>query len=181
MIILPTIRYGDVAVAYGSASPTTLKTLDLVHHEAVRLALGTFAVCRTENVLHEAGISTLAEIREQDTARMAIRVITNESHPIRSYFMNNQTKNNQTHIHKAIEYLGQLCIDVRRIESTPYYIRPPWTGADWNQKASAMDQKTPATFHKKNQVAQKIPSKGLFLDLLYNYQSERKIKHFYFV
>jgi hypothetical protein len=31
---------------------------------------------RTENVLHEAGISTLAEIREQGTARIAI---TNES------------------------------------------------------------------------------------------------------
>jgi hypothetical protein len=26
---------------------------------------------------------------------------------------------------RAIEYLGQLQIDVRRIETTPYYLRPP--------------------------------------------------------
>jgi hypothetical protein len=59
MNILPTLRYGNAA--YGSASPTTPKTLDPVHHKEVRLALGTFAVCRTE-----AGISTLAEITEQE-------------------------------------------------------------------------------------------------------------------
>jgi hypothetical protein len=76
MIILPTLRYRDAA--YGSASPTTLKTLYPVQHKGVIL---TSAVCRTENVLHEAGISTI-EIREQDTSRIAIRVITNESHPI---------------------------------------------------------------------------------------------------
>jgi hypothetical protein len=67
MIILPTLRYGDAT--YWTASPTKLKTLDP-------------AVCRTEIVLHEAGISSLEEIREQDTARIAIRVFTNESHPI---------------------------------------------------------------------------------------------------
>jgi hypothetical protein len=71
-------------------TPTTLKTLDLVHHKGVRLALGTFALCQTENVLYEARISTLVGIREQDTARIAIKVITNLSHPIRSCFMNNK-------------------------------------------------------------------------------------------
>jgi hypothetical protein len=72
MIILPTLRYGDAA--YGSASPTTLNTLDPVHHKGIRLALETFTVCRKENVLHEAGISTLTEIREQVKARIVIRV-----------------------------------------------------------------------------------------------------------
>jgi hypothetical protein len=46
------------------------------------------------NVLHKAGdFHTLVEIRQQDTARIAIRVITTESHPIRSYFMNNNMSN----------------------------------------------------------------------------------------
>jgi hypothetical protein len=27
---------------------------------------------------------------------------------------------------RAIEHLGQLQIDVRRIETKPYYLRPPW-------------------------------------------------------
>jgi hypothetical protein len=72
MIILPKLTYEYAA--YGSASPTTLKTLDPVHHKEVGLALRTFAVCRTENCLIEA------KIREKDTARIAIRVITNISH-----------------------------------------------------------------------------------------------------
>jgi hypothetical protein len=88
MIFLPTLRFRDAT--YGSASPTTLKTLDPVHHKGERLGLGNFAVCKIENVLHEAGISTLVKIREQDTSRIAIRVITNKSHPTRSYFMNNK-------------------------------------------------------------------------------------------
>jgi hypothetical protein len=70
-----------------SVAHNTKNSLEPVHHKKVRLVLGTFAVCRTENVLHEAGIFPLAEIREQDTARIAKRVITNESHPKRSYFM----------------------------------------------------------------------------------------------
>jgi hypothetical protein len=44
MIILPTLKYGDDA--YGD----TKEWLE-----------GTLAVCQTKNVLHEAGISTLAE------------------------------------------------------------------------------------------------------------------------
>jgi hypothetical protein len=77
IIILPTLRYRDAT--YGSVSPTTLKTLGPVHHKGERLALGIFAVCRTENVLHE-----------QDKTKISIRFITNEIHPIRSYFMNNK-------------------------------------------------------------------------------------------
>jgi hypothetical protein len=111
MIILPTLRYGDAA--YGSASPTTPKTLDLVHHKRVRLALGTFAVCGTKNVLHEAEISTLTEIREPDTSRIAIRVITNESHPIRSYFMNNKTHDEYATKPKTIKQILNTWVNYR--------------------------------------------------------------------
>jgi hypothetical protein len=49
MIILPTPKYGDAT--YGSASPTTLKTLDPVNHKGViRLALGK--IQRTYKNLH---------------------------------------------------------------------------------------------------------------------------------
>jgi hypothetical protein len=48
-------------------------------HKGERLALGTFAVCRTKNVLQEGEISTLTDKREQDTARIALKVMTNES------------------------------------------------------------------------------------------------------
>jgi hypothetical protein len=60
--------------------------------------------------------------------------MTNESHPIISYFMNNKihdeyaTKPRTTNpiFIRAIEYLSQLQIDERRIETTPYYLRLPW-------------------------------------------------------
>jgi CTP synthase (UTP-ammonia lyase) len=63
------------------------------------------------------------EIREQDTGKIAIRVITNESHPVRSYFMNNKIHDEYATkpravkpiFIRAIEYLGQLQMDVRRI------------------------------------------------------------------
>jgi hypothetical protein len=67
-------------------------------------------------------------------ARIAIRVITNESHPLRSYFMNYNIHDEYATKSRTIkpifirysEYLGQLQMDVRRIETTPYYLRPPW-------------------------------------------------------
>jgi hypothetical protein len=74
-------------------------------------------VCRTKNVLYEAGISTLPEIKKQDPARIAKRVITNKSHPIRSYFINNKIHDEYaitSNFITGIEYLGELQIDVRK-------------------------------------------------------------------
>jgi hypothetical protein len=48
MTILLTIRYGKAA--YGSATKATLKRLDPIHHKRVSLSLGTFAICRVENL-----------------------------------------------------------------------------------------------------------------------------------
>jgi hypothetical protein len=75
-----------------------------------------------------------AEIKEQDTALIARRVIINESHSIRSYFMDSKIHDKYSTkprkikpiFIRAIIYLGQQQIDVRRIETTPYYLRPPW-------------------------------------------------------
>jgi hypothetical protein len=78
------------------------------------------------NRKHFTWISTLAEIREQDTAIMAIRVVTNESHPIRSYFMNNKINDEYATKPRTIKPVFIRALDVRRIETTPYYLRPQW-------------------------------------------------------
>jgi hypothetical protein len=57
MTILPTIRYGEAA--YGSATKA-------IHHKGVSLLLGTFAIFRVENLLCEAGIPILPEMRESN-------------------------------------------------------------------------------------------------------------------
>jgi hypothetical protein len=86
MTILPTIRYGKVA--YGSATKAILKRLNPVHHKGVSLSLGTFAICQVENLLCEAGLPTLPKMRERDTAKTAIRILTNTEHPTRHLYTN---------------------------------------------------------------------------------------------
>jgi hypothetical protein len=71
MIILSTLRYGETA--YGSASKVVLRKLDPIHHRGVRLAFRTFTVCKTENVLCEAGLSKLMEMRDENTMKTGIR------------------------------------------------------------------------------------------------------------
>jgi hypothetical protein len=90
----------------------------------------------------------LQEIREQDTARIAKRVITNESHPTRSEFMNNKIHDEYATkpraikpiFIRAIEYLGQRQIDVRRIETKPYYLNHPGGKTDTNKPTNSYVQ-----------------------------------------
>jgi hypothetical protein len=44
---------------------SALKTIDPVHHKGVKIALGVFVVCKTDNVLCEADLPTLAEMRKR--------------------------------------------------------------------------------------------------------------------
>jgi hypothetical protein len=86
MIVLSTLQYGEEA--YGSALCAVLRQLDAVHHKNVRLALGTFVIYRMEDLLCEAGLAKLDEIRKLNNTKSAIRIVTNAHHPIRPYFMN---------------------------------------------------------------------------------------------
>jgi hypothetical protein len=70
IIVLSTFRYGEVA--YGSASCAVLRQMDAVHQKSVRLALGTFVICETENLLCEAGLAKLDEIKKLDSTKPAI-------------------------------------------------------------------------------------------------------------
>jgi hypothetical protein len=62
MIVLSTLRSGESI--YGPAKKPVLKTLEPIHKKGVKLALGVFAICKTENALCEAGFPTLAEMRK---------------------------------------------------------------------------------------------------------------------
>jgi hypothetical protein len=61
MEILSTLGYGKKA--YEWASHTTLKALDPILHKGIRLALGNFNVCKSKNIICEAGMTTLKEMR----------------------------------------------------------------------------------------------------------------------
>jgi hypothetical protein len=120
MTILPTIRYGDAA--YGSATKAILKQLDPVNHKRVSLSLGTFEICRVENLLCKAGIPTLPEMRERDTTKTAIRILTNTEHPTRHLYTSRIYDHYATKpstpkpmFIRAMEYLGRFGIDTRKI------------------------------------------------------------------
>jgi hypothetical protein len=118
-MILSTSRYGEEA--YGSASKAVLKKLEPTQNRGIRL--GVFAVCRTENALCEAGVSTLADMRNLNTTITAIRFISNPNHPIRPYFLSSTKLDDyalrsaapKTLFVRAMEQLGKLQIDTRKM------------------------------------------------------------------
>jgi hypothetical protein len=85
MGVLSKLRYGETI--YGLASKSAQRTIEPVHHKGVKIALGVFAICKTENALCEAGLPTLTEKRELNTTMVATRILTNKDHPIRHFFM----------------------------------------------------------------------------------------------
>jgi hypothetical protein len=90
--------------------------LDPVHHKGV--SLGTFAICRIENLLFEAGLPpTLPKMRERDTAKTAIRILTNTEHPTRHLYTSRIYDHYATKpmFIRAKEYLGRFEIDTRKI------------------------------------------------------------------
>jgi exo-beta-1,3-glucanase (GH17 family) len=55
MVVLSTLIYGETV--YGSASKSALKTIEPEnHHKGVKIALGVFSICKTENAICEAGL-----------------------------------------------------------------------------------------------------------------------------
>jgi hypothetical protein len=87
-----------------------LRKLDPIHHRGVRLALGTIAVCKTVNVLCEAELPTLMEMRTTGTS-----TTTKQWNPDHSKLLM-----------RVAELLGQIDIDGRKVEKTPDYITPLW-------------------------------------------------------
>jgi hypothetical protein len=81
MIVLSTLRYGESI--YGTSTKPALKPLELIHNKGVKLALGVFAISKTEYALCEAGFPTLAEMRELNTTIVATRILMKERIPIR--------------------------------------------------------------------------------------------------
>jgi hypothetical protein len=111
MMKLSTLRYGEEAY-----------DLRLNQPRNIRLELGVFAVCRTENALCEAGVSTLADMRNLNT------IITAK---LDEYALRSAAP--KPLFVRAMEYLGKLQIDTRKIERLPQYFRPPWTNIDHNR------------------------------------------------
>jgi hypothetical protein len=68
--------------------------LETVHNKGLRVAIGAFCVCRTENILCDSGFESLAERRRRKTINTAIHVVENESHPVNEWFREKEAFDN---------------------------------------------------------------------------------------
>jgi hypothetical protein len=65
------------------------KKLDPIYNKGLRITLGAFCINRTQNLLIEAGESTLQQRREIKTANMAVKITTAKpEHPINRHLKN---------------------------------------------------------------------------------------------
>ena len=62
-IVRSKLDYG--CIVYGSARPSYLQTLDTIHHQGIRLALGAFRTSPADSLLVEANEPSLKDRREK--------------------------------------------------------------------------------------------------------------------
>jgi hypothetical protein len=68
-------------------------------------------------------------MRELNTTMVATKIITNRDHPIRHFFMDSRIQGEYTMkagTSQPPQIFGNQEIDVRKVEITPAYTRPPW-------------------------------------------------------
>ena len=70
-----------VCIVYGSARPSYLKTLDTIHHQGIRLALGAFRTSPADSLLVEANEPSLKDRREKLSLQFGIKLKSNRSNP----------------------------------------------------------------------------------------------------
>ena len=122
-IILSRLDYGSTS--YLSASKKLLKSLNCIHHTAIRLALGAFRTSPIVSVLHEASVCSLDYRRLQQSINFLIHMKSVPNLPQLSNVVNSPT-NNCTVLQHAHTTLQSLHIDV------PYFLTldtncvPPW-------------------------------------------------------
>lgn len=80
MIIRSKIDYG--AIAYSTASPTTLQRLDAIQNTALRLATGAFCTSPVTSIQNLTGEMPLSLRRKILAAKHIIKTANNEQHPL---------------------------------------------------------------------------------------------------
>ena len=78
-LIRSKLDYGSIV--YGSARPSYISSLDTVHHQGLRLALGAFRTSPVQSLYVEAEEPSLYLRREKLALQYAIRIAANPSNP----------------------------------------------------------------------------------------------------
>ena len=120
---------------YGSARESYLKTLDTIHHQGIRLALGAFRTSLADSLLIEANETSLNDRRENLSLQFALKLKSNRSNPTYNtvfrpnYFTLFQNKPNAipTFGIRIVPTLNSAGIKLRNIQSNSILDIPPRT------------------------------------------------------
>ena len=77
-IVRSELDYGSLV--YGSARESYLKTLDTIHHQEIRLALGAFRTSPADSLLVEANEPSLNDRREKLSLLFALKLKSNPTY-----------------------------------------------------------------------------------------------------
>ena len=132
-IVRSKLDYG--CIVYGSARPSYLKTLDTIHHQGIRLALGAFRTSPAESLLVEANEPSLKDRREKLSLQFGIKLKSNRSNPSYNtvfrpnFFSLFENKPNAipTFGIRITPALTAAGIKVRNIKAKSVIDTPPWT------------------------------------------------------
>jgi ribonuclease HI len=134
LMILSVMEYG--VDAYGSAKPKILAKLDPLHFQGLRIALGAFRTTRRENLLCEAGMTSLEHRRQLSTIKTAIKIMAILEHPVRKKFIDPDSYDQYAHINqnttfpfyiRAQNSCSELSIDLQKTQLTYWPLCAPWT------------------------------------------------------
>ena len=120
---------------YGSARESYLKTLDTIHHQGIRLALGAFRTSPADSLLVEANEPSLNDRREKLPLQFALKLKSNRCNPTYvtvfrpNYFTFFQNKPNviPTFGIRIAPALNSAGIKVRNIQTNSILNIPPCT------------------------------------------------------
>ena len=132
-IVRSKLDYG--CIVYGSARPSYLKTLDTIHHQGIRLALGAFRTSPAESLLVEANEPSLKDRREKLSLQFGIKLKSNRLNPTYNtvfrpnFFSLFENKPNAipTFGIRIAPALTAAGIKVRNIKANSVIDTPPWT------------------------------------------------------
>lgn len=128
-LIRSKIDYG--AIVYGTATPSTLKKIDVIHNTCLRMAIGAHRTSPIKSILSEAGEQPLSYRRQKLNLMYVIKLIANPTNPahdqIIRHFQGKVTYKEETILQKQIkEQLTQINLNTTEISNRAIHKIPPW-------------------------------------------------------
>ncbi|XP_055524853.1 uncharacterized protein LOC129718269 [Wyeomyia smithii] len=126
-LVLSRCEYGNCI--YSSASPKLLKSLELVHHQGLRIASGAFRSSPVISILVDTEFLQLDIRREKHTLSQMSRILRNQTHPMLESIQQlpiDNTNKNQTFPSRCSQILNKLCLELPKIKTEHLGKIAPW-------------------------------------------------------